>query len=142
MPLPAPEPGLVVCYEFLWADEAESGRTEGQKARPCIVVSVRRDAEAEEVWVAVVPLTHAPPADLELALEMPPILKDHLRLDAERSWVLLSEINYFAWPGHDLRQIPDRSGEFVYGQLPPGFYRRLIGKFRGAAARIIATRRD
>jgi hypothetical protein len=141
MPLPLPEPGLVVSYEFLWAEEAESGIVEGQKARPCVLLSVRRDPKTGDTWTTVVPITHAPPADDDEALELPSPLKRHLRLDMERSWIVLTELNHFAWPGFDLRQLPGRGGEFVYGQLSPGFYRTLIAKLRQVSVRARLTNR-
>jgi hypothetical protein len=35
MPLPEPEPGRVIRYNYLWAKEQEQGREEGRKDRPC-----------------------------------------------------------------------------------------------------------
>ena len=49
-------------------------------------------------------------------LELPQAVKKHLGLDAERSWVVLSESNLFDWPGPDLRRIDDRDdGSVAYG---------------------------
>jgi hypothetical protein len=41
--LPAPRPGLVIRYSYLWAREAEEGRDEGVKDRPCAIVLVMLD---------------------------------------------------------------------------------------------------
>lgn len=49
--------------------------------------------EAGEQWVTVLPVTHAPPSVPELAVEIPAATKRRLRLDNERSWVVLSEAN-------------------------------------------------
>lgn len=38
MPLPRPEPGLVVSYAYLWRHEHNRGLEEGLKVRPCAVV--------------------------------------------------------------------------------------------------------
>jgi len=38
VPLPAPELGLVISYAYLWSSEADAGREEGGKDRPCAVV--------------------------------------------------------------------------------------------------------
>jgi hypothetical protein len=141
MPLPVPEPGLVVSYEFLWASEAAQGLTEGRKAQPCVIVAVNPQPRQDDVWVAVVPVTHSPPADADMAVELTQPLKHHLRLDAERSWVVLAEYNYFIWPGFDLRQIPGRPGDYAYGQLPRSFYRTLIDRFRLCVSRTVATAR-
>jgi hypothetical protein len=34
MPIPTPEPGLVISYAYLWHHEHEAGREEGRKDRP------------------------------------------------------------------------------------------------------------
>ena len=125
MSLPAPRPGLVIRYSYLWEHEARQGREEGIKERPCaIVVVVLR--EGQHPIVRVLPVTHSHPADLADALEIPLPTKQRLGLDSERSWVVLSEANDFIWPGPDLR--PSGSGELssvVYGVLPPGFMAML-----------------
>jgi hypothetical protein len=64
------------------------------------------------------------------ALEVPPAVKQHLGLDTEHSWVVLSESNLFTWPGADLRRIADRDDSSVaYGFLPPKFFAELRRKF-------------
>jgi hypothetical protein len=40
VPLPRPEPGLVLSYSYLWHTEHEEGREEGVKDRPCVIVVV------------------------------------------------------------------------------------------------------
>jgi hypothetical protein len=55
--------------------------------------------------VAVVPITHSQPRDPNAAVEIPLPVKRHLGLDSEHSWVILDELNEFAWPGFDLRPI-------------------------------------
>ncbi len=40
MKLPAPEPGSVIRYAYLWADEQRRGREEGRKDRPVLVLAV------------------------------------------------------------------------------------------------------
>ena len=42
--------------------------------------------------------------------------KRRLGLDAERSWIITTELNQFAWPGPDIR--PSPFGEYLYGYLP------------------------
>ena len=46
---------MVVRYAHLWADEAEAGRREGRKDRPCAVVAERQ--HDGRVRVRVVPIT-------------------------------------------------------------------------------------
>ena len=107
MPPPVPVPGLVIRYVYLWHREHLAGREEGQKDRPCAIVAALRPAEdAGETRVLVLPVTHSPPAQPALAVEIPTPVKERLRLDADRSWVVLSEWNEFVWPGPDLRRAP------------------------------------
>jgi hypothetical protein len=45
--------------------------------------------------VLVLPITHSQPDHASLAVEIPENVKKRLRLDAARSWVVLSEWNEF-----------------------------------------------
>jgi hypothetical protein len=36
----APKVSQIVRHHFLWPDEKADGRTEGAKARPCIIIAV------------------------------------------------------------------------------------------------------
>jgi hypothetical protein len=126
MALPDPQLGLVISYSYLWHHEHNAGREEGTKSRPCVIVlAVERQAEGA-VLVRVVPITHSPPHNPDAALEMPLAVKRHLRLDDERSWVILDEVNEFAWPGYDLRPIPPSRDRFAYGFLPPRLFDRIL----------------
>jgi len=71
VPLPAPELGLVISYAYLWSSEAEEGKEEGLKDRPCALVLSARDEGGDSV-VAVVPVTHTSPQRPEEAVEIPP----------------------------------------------------------------------
>jgi len=122
---PAPQPGLVIRYSYLWESEARQGREEGVKDRPCAVILVLL-REGEHPIIRVLPITHTPPADPADALEIPLATKERLGLDSERSWVVLTEANDFIWPGPDLRPLPGADASTVaYGFLPPGFMRVL-----------------
>ena len=125
MPLPTPEPGLVVAYAYLWRTEHQQGREEGAKDRPCAIVLTASDDEGDTI-VTVAPITHTPPGQPDEAVEIPQPTKQRLGLDAERSWVMVNEVNRFVWPGPDLRPVsreqPDR---FDYGMLPPGLFRQV-----------------
>ncbi len=119
MRLPKPEPGLVIRYAYLWLREHRAGREDGTKDRPCAIVLTLRD-DAGETQALVVPVTHSQPESSSAALELPLSVKQHLGLDTERSWVVLSESNLFDWPGPDLRRVGDRDDSSVaYGLLPP-----------------------
>ena len=124
MALAKPEPGLVICYAYLWYEEAQAGREEGGKDRPCAIVLDTEEAEGETV-VTVVPITHTPPVDPDAAVELPPATKKRLGLDDARSWVVVSETNRFVWPGPDLRPIHRNTNEIAYGFLPPKLFRQV-----------------
>jgi hypothetical protein len=58
------------------------------------------------------------------------VVKARLGLDGERSWVVVSEANVFAWPGPDLRFIPGKAPDSAaYGFLPPGLFRVVRDRF-------------
>jgi hypothetical protein len=144
---PEPKPGLVISYSYLWSEESEKGQVEGRKDRPCAIV-LALDSESGEdgklQQVAVVPITHSAPQDLSVAIEIPHRVKEHLGLDGERSWVILSEFNLFSWPGFDLRPIRRGAARVDYGFLPPRFFDRLIEKFKEIenAGKVQQTSRD
>ncbi len=128
MALPPPQPGLVISYSFLWNEEHRKGRDEGVKNRPCvIVISTLRSADGETM-VRVAPITHRPPDEPAMAIELPPLVKKYLGLDDQRSWVMLDEMNVFAWPGFDLRPIGRSTDRFDYGFLPPHLFADLIDR--------------
>ncbi len=128
MPIPSPEPGLVISYAYLWHHEHQAGRKEGQKDRPSVIVlAVEREAEGAIV-VTVLPITHSPPADPASAVEIPLAVARHLSLDDERSWIVVAEGNEFLWPGYDLRKLP-HSDRYDYGFLPPRLFDRVLESF-------------
>jgi hypothetical protein len=130
MAFPEPQLGLVISYSYLWHHEQRAGRTEGAKDRPCVIVlAVERPDDGSSI-VTVVPVTHSRPDDPSAALELPLAVKHHLRLDAERSWIILDEINQFTWPGFDLRPIPPSRGRFTYGFLPPRLFDDILTTLR------------
>jgi hypothetical protein len=122
--LPDPHPGLVICYSYLWASEHRTGQEEGLKDRPCVIV-VARHVVADRVLVTVVPITHTPSADPQAAIEIPPQIKARLGLDAQSSWIVVSEVNVFVWPGPDLRVAGSQPPRFDCGVLPPNFFRKV-----------------
>jgi hypothetical protein len=141
---PEPQLGLVIRYSYLWHREHEQGQEEGIKDRPCaIVVSVIDRNHKREV--VVLPITHAPPAHADDAIEIPAETKRRLGLDSKRSWIVIAEYNEFAWPGPDLRLVPDKdASSIVYGALPPRFFAYVRNKFldrdrRQKAARVRRT---
>jgi len=94
--------------------------------------------------VVVVPVTHSPPQHPEEAVEIPAAVKHRLGLDEARSWIVVSEINRFVWPGPDLRPVSSAEPEcFEYGFLPPGVFRQVLERFEAtvAARRLRTIRR-
>lgn len=128
MPLPEPQNGLVISYAYLWRHEQEAGQVEGSKVRPCAIVLVTAAGATGGQTVLVVPVTHSLPADTAQAVELPPRVKQHLRLDDAPSWVVCSEVNMFLWPGYDLRPVPGTPDVYAYGLLPPRLYRQIVDK--------------
>lgn len=139
MTLPAPEPGLVIRYAYLWLREHRQGREEGIKDRPCAIILAVADDEGD-TRVTVLPITHRAPDEPAAAIEIPPATKRRLGLDAEQSWIVLSEGNEFIWPGPDLRPQPGGDLSTVaYGFLPPRLFdivrRRFVALAHGGQAR-------
>lgn len=132
MPFPAPVAGLVIRYAFLWRDEAARGQEEGTKDRPCAVILVTNDEDGEAL-VTVLPITHTPPADERLAVELPPATKRRLGLDDARSWIVVTDANRFIWPGPDLRPArPGDAASVACGLLPTGVFNDMRDKFLAA----------
>jgi len=128
MPIPAPEPGLVISYAYVWHREHRDGQHEGLKDRPSVIVlAVEREGDGATT-VTVLPITHSPPDEPASAVEIPLAVKRHLGLDDDRSWIVVSEGNEFLWPGYDLRRLPN-SDRYDFGFLPPRLFDRVLKAF-------------
>ena len=138
MPFPQPVPGLVIRYSYLWKSEHLRGQEDGVKDRPCAVILVTSDNEGEKI-VTVLPISHTPPANSALAVEIPHETKRRLGLDDERSWIVLTEANRFIWPGPDLRLTqPGDLASVAYGLLPRSLFKTVTTKLADAiAARLV-----
>lgn len=128
MPLPDPEPGLVISYAYLWHHQHEAGQDEGTKDRPSVIVLAVDRAADGATDVTVLPITHSPPSDTASAVEIPSAVKRHLGLDDDPSWIVVAEGNEFLWPGYDLRKLP-HSDRYDYGFLPPKFFDQVREAF-------------
>lgn len=122
---PKPEPGLVIGYSYLWRSEKEHGHENGFKDRPCAIIFTVEDSDGN-TYVTAVPITHTEPANPGEAVEIPQPTKQRLKLDDERSWVVVSEVNQFIWPGPDLRAVSrQQPDQYAYGMLPPKLFRQI-----------------
>lgn len=132
MSFPKPVPGLVIRYAYLWRVEQQRGQEEGLKDRPCAVILVTTDDEGDQV-VTVLPITHTPPLNPMLAVEIPHTTKRRLGLDDERSWIVLTEANRFVWPGPDVRlSQPGNPESVAYGLLPRALFQEVKDKLTAA----------
>jgi hypothetical protein len=122
-----PQPGQVIRYAYLWWSEARGGHEDGAKDRPCGVI-LTRITEAGNTVAYVLPITHAPPLQEEDGIEIPQATKRRLGLDSERSWIITTELNQFAWPGPDIR--PTAPGEYLHGYLPEKLMRLVIDQVK------------
>lgn len=126
MTLPTPVPGLVISYAYLWRTEQQAGGAGGRKVGPCAIVVAAKDEDGDTV-AYVAPTTHTPSSE-GAGLEIPAKVKQHLGLDAARSWIITDELNRFVWPGYDLRPIArDRPDVFHWGFPPVELFEALKG---------------
>jgi len=72
----------------------------------------------------VVPVTHSRPTTSDGWVELPSTAARALGLDSDRHWIIVTELNRFAWPGYDLRPIP-QSGSYEYGMLPQDVFLKV-----------------
>lgn len=124
MERPEPQVGLVIRYDFLWSHERERGREEGAKQRPCVIVTavIRKDTGETDVLVA--PITHSPPREGDVAIEIPHKVGRHLGLDDERGYIIADEVNTVSWDDPGI--VPVRPGQqWAYGRIPKGLYDQL-----------------
>ena len=121
-----PKKGQVICYNYLWSQEQNEGMENGTKDRPSIIVAAITTDDGN-THVTVFPITTKRP-DPRDGIEIPPRVRIHLGLDAEASWVIVSEWNRFLWPGPDLRKPPGRD-EPLYGFVPNKFFEKIIALF-------------
>lgn len=132
-PLPDPIPGLVIRYAYLWRDEALRRREEGTKYRPAVIVLAATDDGENGTTVLVAPITHRRPTDPDAGVVIPPHTGARLGLDADPSWIVVSELNRFQWPGPDLMAVDP--GQWSYGHLPAGLFRKLRTRLLSLLAR-------
>lgn len=141
MPLPRPEPGLVIHYEYLWRHENLRGEESGEKRRPCAII-IGLVSEGGEIETVVAPITHREPTPPSEGIEIPLRVKQHLGLDDRRSWVIVTDLNAFPWPGIDIYPVPNSPpGTFAYGFLPPRLFEKIRVRIDELASTTEVTRR-
>lgn len=126
MPLPKPEPGLVIRYDYLWLRESGSTRTSGKERPACLVATL--DEEVDPQLVLILPITHSPPKGGAVGVEIPDKVAKNLGLD-DRSWIVISEANVDFWPNAGLAPVPGKRGAYAYGFLPPGLFDQVRRRF-------------
>jgi hypothetical protein len=135
MPLPRPEPGLVIRYDYLWQRETASARVSGKERPACLVATL--DDEADPQLVLILPITHSRPGSDTVGIEIPRAVAERLGLDDARSWIVISEANVDFWPNAGLAPLPGRRGLHAYGFLPP----ELFEKVRSSFVKLVEARR-
>ena len=136
-----PEPADVISYSYLWAREAAAGEESGRKDRPVVVV-VATLARGDGTLLFVAPVTHTAPGHDTDAIEIPLNVKKQLGLDSQRSWIVLTELNRFLWPGPDVRLAPGNEDPF-YDALPDWLFLRVKDRIlaHAGASRLRVTKR-
>lgn len=135
-----PKPGMVINYGYLWARQVNEGLTHGEKFRPSLILAVKQEDDRKMVYVS--PVTHTPPFYPEESLIIPMEERTRLGFDTHHayeagekpldlatpktSWLMLSEVNKFEWPGTEIRSVPRRTEKRQ-------FYGFISGKFLAAA---------
>jgi hypothetical protein len=125
--LPEPKPGLVIRYDYLWAREAAAGRDQGKEQPACLVAAT--DSAVSPRFVVILPITHTPPDEDTVGVEIPAKVRAALGLDDAASWVIVSEHNVDEWPNGGLAPVPGRPGVFSYGFIPPGLFAQVKARF-------------
>jgi hypothetical protein len=78
-------------------------------------------------------MTTRPPGRGQQAVEVPEAVRRQLGLTAERSWIIVTEWNRFAWPGYDTRPIRGREPSVSFGFLPARLFRQVRDAIVAAA---------
>ena len=79
-----------------------------------VVATIVKDGKTQ---LLVAPVTHAQPERDTDAIEIPWPVKQQLGLDIALSWIVLTELNRFIWPGPDIRLAPGHESP-LYDAIP------------------------
>ena len=127
MALPEPKPGLVIRYDYLWYREAVTGQDHGKDRPACLVATT--DSGVQPRFVVLLPITHSPPDEGTVGIEIPPRVRQAIGLDEAPAWVIVSEHNVDEWPTAGLSALPGRPGDFSYGFVPPKLFAQIKKAF-------------
>ena len=102
MAFPAPQPGLVIGYDFLFREQADAGQDNASKPHPCAIILVV--AQGDQSRVSLLAISHmAPrPGEEPIRLKLTGAECREMGLDGRDHWINLRDINAFDWPGYDL----------------------------------------
>jgi hypothetical protein len=101
-------------------------------------------ARKNGIQLLVAPVTHAEPEHGGEAIEIPANVKKQLGLDRERSWIALTELNRFIWPGPDIRIAPGHPSP-LYDAIPDWLFiqvKKAILRHLGAGLLTVTKRTE
>jgi hypothetical protein len=76
--------------------------------------------------VVVAPITSSLPESKDRAILVPAHTRQRLGLQEADCWIVVTEVNRFAWPGPDLRPIEKEArSAWSYGLLPADLFRQV-----------------
>jgi hypothetical protein len=103
------------------------GREQGKERPVCLIATT--DALAGARFVVILPITHTPPDNNTVGVEIPAKVRYAIGLDDAPSWIVISEHNVDEWPNGGLAPLPGKPGVFAYGFIPPGLFSQVKEKF-------------
>jgi hypothetical protein len=127
LPIPEPEPGLVIRYEYLRTRQKEAGVGQGKDRPACLVAATDRSVKPR--YVVILPITHSAPDADTIAVAIPAAVGRTLGLDDATSWVIVSEHNVDEWPNGGLSPVPGDRTRFAYGFVTTGLFAQIKAKF-------------
>lgn len=115
MPLPNPQVGLIIRYEYLWKSEELQGENRGEKHRPCVSILIVPARIIVPAKAMVCALTHSEPRGDDVGIEVPAEAKAQMGLSDKRQWIIASEANLVDWDDPGI--VPLRNGDWTYGVM-------------------------
>lgn len=127
-----PKAGLVICYDFLWKEEAKLGQDQGMKNRPCAVVLASQIKDDNSRDVIVCPVTHSLPKKGETSVEIPRKVAQHLNLDHQRMWIKTHQVNKIKWQNGIIPYGVSRTpqGAWSHGVMPYALREKVLQQVR------------